>query len=85
MNLYFDAVTLTVRGDSGIIYCLSKKDAEQVADELAEWSGGSIKVRSQTHLVFLTIDWGISRRYLGDREREDPRQMERRKGQVSES
>jgi superfamily II DNA helicase RecQ len=34
-----------IGGDSGIIYCLSKKDAETVAGELAEWSGGSIKVR----------------------------------------
>jgi superfamily II DNA helicase RecQ len=49
VSFYFDAVTLTARGDSGIIYCLSKKDAEQVADELAEWSGGSIKVRSQSY------------------------------------
>jgi superfamily II DNA helicase RecQ len=47
VSFYFVAVTLTARGDSGIIYCLSKKDAEQVADELAEWSGGSIKVRFQ--------------------------------------
>jgi ATP-dependent DNA helicase Q1 len=84
VSFYFDAVTLTARGDSGIIYCLSKKDAEQVADELAEWSGGSIKVRSQLYTVLLTIDWGISRRYLRDREREDSRQMERRKGQVSD-
>lgn len=29
---------------SGIIYCLSKKDAETVADELFAWSGGIIKV-----------------------------------------
>lgn len=37
-------IGLTSRGDSGIIYCLSKKDAESVADELADWSGGLIKV-----------------------------------------
>ena len=74
---------LTARGDSGIVYCLSKKDAEQVADELAEWSGGSIKVGSRFHLVLLTIDRGISRRYLGDRERENSHQMEGRESQVS--
>jgi superfamily II DNA helicase RecQ len=49
VSLEFGADPLTARGDSGIIYCLSKKDAEQVADELAEWSGGSIKVRSQSY------------------------------------
>lgn len=32
------------RGESGIIYCFSKKDAETVASELQEWSGRMIKV-----------------------------------------
>lgn len=67
MNFYFVSVPLTARGDSGIVYCLSKKDAEQVADELAEWSGGLIKVRSQDLLrIILTLDWSISCRYLGN-------------------
>lgn len=38
-------VCLTNSGDSGIIYCLSKKDAETVADELRSWSNGELKVR----------------------------------------
>jgi hypothetical protein len=84
VSFCFDAVTLTARGDSGIIYCLSKKDAEQVADELAEWAGGSIKVRSRLYFILLTTDWSISCWYLRNREREDPRQMEGREGQVSE-
>ena len=54
MSFYFVSVPLTARGDSGIVYCLSKKDAEQVADELAEWSGGLIKVRSQDLLRIIT-------------------------------
>ena len=67
MSFYFVSVPLTARGDSGIVYCLSKKDAEQVADELAEWSGGLIKVRSQDLLrITLTLDWSISCRYLGN-------------------
>jgi superfamily II DNA helicase RecQ len=37
-------ILLIFRGESGIVYCLSKKDAETVADELSAWSGGSIKV-----------------------------------------
>jgi hypothetical protein len=32
------------RGESGIIYCFSKKDAETVASELQHWSGDIIKV-----------------------------------------
>jgi len=67
VSFYFVSVPLTARGDSGIVYCLSKKDAEQVADELAEWSGGLIKVRSQDLLrITLTLDWSISCRYLGN-------------------
>jgi len=84
VSFYFVSAPLTARGDSGIVYCLSKKDAEQVADELAEWSGGLIKVRSQDLLrVILTTDWSISRRYLRNREREDSHQMEGRESQVS--
>ncbi|TYJ53273.1 hypothetical protein B9479_006087 [Cryptococcus floricola] len=30
-------------GQSGIVYCLSKKDAENVSDDLRQWSNGGVK------------------------------------------
>jgi ATP-dependent DNA helicase Q1 len=50
------------RGESGIIYCFSKKDAETVASELQHWSGDIIKVNI-IGLSKLISDWSISRRY----------------------